>query len=228
MQRTHDWAVRCLAEHQRLDAERPGKPYQALFGVVQGAQYEDLRREAARGPDLDRPTRWPRLRRLRHRRGAGEAEPRRPSSAGSPTSCPRTSRGTCWASASPTTCSPPSPPAPTRSTACPRRGSPATPRSTRRPAGSTSPARATDATSRRSTPNATATPARTTPAPTCTTCSRPRRCWPRRCARSTTSGSSIRLVDQIRAAIAAGRFDDLREHVLGRYYSGTAACTISG
>ena len=28
----------------------------------------------------------------------------------------------------------------------------------------------------------------------------------------------IRLVDQIRAAITAGEFDDLREHVLGRYY----------
>ena len=29
----------------------------------------------------------------------------------------------------------------------------------------------------------------------------------------------IRLVDDIRAAIPAGRFDDLREHVLGRYYA---------
>ena len=29
----------------------------------------------------------------------------------------------------------------------------------------------------------------------------------------------IRLVDQIRESIYAGRFDDLREHVLGRYYS---------
>lgn len=47
IQRTHDWAVRCLAEHQRL--ARPDKPAQALFGVVQGAQYEDLRRAAARG-----------------------------------------------------------------------------------------------------------------------------------------------------------------------------------
>lgn len=45
--RTHAWARRCLVEHQRLTAERAGKPYQALFGVVQGAQYEDLRRKAA-------------------------------------------------------------------------------------------------------------------------------------------------------------------------------------
>lgn len=48
LQRTQDWAVRCLAEHDRLTASRVGKPYQALFGVVQGAQYEDLRRKAAR------------------------------------------------------------------------------------------------------------------------------------------------------------------------------------
>ena len=47
--RTHDWAVRCLSEHRRLAAARPDKPHQALFGVVQGAQYEDLRREATRG-----------------------------------------------------------------------------------------------------------------------------------------------------------------------------------
>jgi queuine tRNA-ribosyltransferase len=49
VRRTHDWAVRCLAEHRRLTEERHAKPYQALFGVVQGAQYEDLRRQAARG-----------------------------------------------------------------------------------------------------------------------------------------------------------------------------------
>ncbi|BBZ09279.1 queuine tRNA-ribosyltransferase [Mycolicibacterium doricum] len=49
VQRTHEWAVRCLAEHRRLRAKRSHKPSQALFGVVQGAQYEDLRRHAARG-----------------------------------------------------------------------------------------------------------------------------------------------------------------------------------
>ena len=46
--RTQAWAVRCLAEHARLTTARAGKPYQALFGVVQGAQYEDLRRRASR------------------------------------------------------------------------------------------------------------------------------------------------------------------------------------
>lgn len=49
VRRTHDWAVRCVAEHRRLTEVRHDKPYQALFGVVQGAQYEDLRRQAARG-----------------------------------------------------------------------------------------------------------------------------------------------------------------------------------
>jgi queuine tRNA-ribosyltransferase len=48
-QRTHRWAVRCLAEHRRRSEADPHRPPQALFGIVQGAQYEDLRREAARG-----------------------------------------------------------------------------------------------------------------------------------------------------------------------------------
>lgn len=46
--RTHPWAVRSLAEHQRLNAERSHRPPQALFGVIQGANYEDLRRECSR------------------------------------------------------------------------------------------------------------------------------------------------------------------------------------
>ncbi len=46
--RTHAWAQRCLTEHRRLTAQRPERPAQALFGVVQGAQYEDLRRQASR------------------------------------------------------------------------------------------------------------------------------------------------------------------------------------
>lgn len=46
--RTHPWALRSLTEHQRLTEERADKPYQALFGVVQGANYEDLRRKSAR------------------------------------------------------------------------------------------------------------------------------------------------------------------------------------
>ena len=45
--RTSTWAMRCLEEHVRLTHERGRKPYQALFGVIQGAQYEDLRKKAA-------------------------------------------------------------------------------------------------------------------------------------------------------------------------------------
>ncbi|WP_203567135.1 tRNA guanosine(34) transglycosylase Tgt [Aestuariimicrobium ganziense] len=48
LERTRLWAERCLAEHRRLTEQRADKPYQALFGVLQGAQYEDLRRKAAR------------------------------------------------------------------------------------------------------------------------------------------------------------------------------------
>jgi queuine tRNA-ribosyltransferase len=48
LERTRLWALRCLDEHKRLTDERASKPYQALFGVLQGAQYEDLRRKAAR------------------------------------------------------------------------------------------------------------------------------------------------------------------------------------
>lgn len=71
--RTHRWAARCLAEHARLTAARAHKPYQALFGVVQGAQYEDLR-----SPGRPRAGRvgggGAALRRFRAGRGAGEGE----------------------------------------------------------------------------------------------------------------------------------------------------------
>ena len=46
--RTHPWAVRSLAEHKRLNSERTHRPPQALFGVVQGAHFEDLRRKSAK------------------------------------------------------------------------------------------------------------------------------------------------------------------------------------
>lgn len=48
LDRTFAWAKRCVTEHQRLTEVRATKPYQALLGVIQGAQYEDLRRKAAR------------------------------------------------------------------------------------------------------------------------------------------------------------------------------------
>ncbi|MFM9376893.1 tRNA guanosine(34) transglycosylase Tgt [Gordonia sp. VNK21] len=55
LERTRQWAVRCLAEHNRLSQVRSHRPQQALWGVVQGAQYEDLRRKATRDlVELDR------------------------------------------------------------------------------------------------------------------------------------------------------------------------------
>lgn len=56
LERTRLWAIRCIEEHRRLTESRAHRPYQALFGVLQGAQYEDLRRKAARdlgGMDFD-------------------------------------------------------------------------------------------------------------------------------------------------------------------------------
>jgi tRNA-guanine transglycosylase len=40
--RTHRWAVRCLEQHSRT-----ARPYQALFGIVQGGMFSDLREESA-------------------------------------------------------------------------------------------------------------------------------------------------------------------------------------
>src|SRR5699024_3322014 len=55
VERTRRWAERCLLEHERLTQERSDKPLQSLWGVVQGAQYEDLRRQAVHGLlELDR------------------------------------------------------------------------------------------------------------------------------------------------------------------------------
>jgi queuine tRNA-ribosyltransferase len=47
LERTHAWADRCLKELECLRQANPSKPYQALFGVIQGAQYEDLRRQTS-------------------------------------------------------------------------------------------------------------------------------------------------------------------------------------
>lgn len=45
MERTHRWAVRSLRTHrQNINANKK----QAIFGIVQGGRYEDLRRESAR------------------------------------------------------------------------------------------------------------------------------------------------------------------------------------
>ena len=48
LNRTHSWAIRCLDEHQKLTGERRDKPYQALYGILQGAHYKDLRQKAAK------------------------------------------------------------------------------------------------------------------------------------------------------------------------------------
>lgn len=49
LHRTHAWAERCLARHNELNAKHngQGENLQALFGVVQGAREQDLRKESA-------------------------------------------------------------------------------------------------------------------------------------------------------------------------------------
>ncbi len=54
--RTHEWARLSKIEHDKIwqEHQQAGKPYQALWGVVQGARIEELRRESARFiSDLD-------------------------------------------------------------------------------------------------------------------------------------------------------------------------------
>lgn len=46
--RTHAWAERSLTEHKRLGVSSATGMQQALFGVVQGGAYEELRKESAR------------------------------------------------------------------------------------------------------------------------------------------------------------------------------------
>lgn len=48
LERTHAWAKRSLEHHKKLGASLATGEMQALFGVVQGGAYEDLRRESAR------------------------------------------------------------------------------------------------------------------------------------------------------------------------------------
>lgn len=58
MRRTHMWAERCLTRHRQLNSDHltAGRSPQALYGVVQGARDESLRRESASflgGMDFD-------------------------------------------------------------------------------------------------------------------------------------------------------------------------------
>lgn len=48
--RTNKWAKSCLLRHQALNSQhgKRNEPLQALFGIVQGARYEDLRRLGAK------------------------------------------------------------------------------------------------------------------------------------------------------------------------------------
>jgi len=48
MDRTHDWARKCLDKHEQLN-QSTNKPYkQFLFGIIQGANHKELRQESAK------------------------------------------------------------------------------------------------------------------------------------------------------------------------------------
>ena len=188
VERTFRWAQRCVAEHRRLTESRLGKPYQALYGVVQGANYEDLRRRAASqiaSLDFDGV-------------GIGGAMEKR--IIGDicawicdemPENRPRHVLGiaavddifACVENGGDTfDCV-----APAR---CGRPAAAATARSSRATAGTTSSAPSSKPTSGRWRKAATATPASTTRAPTWTTCCAPASSTGSRWPPSTTSGSS--------------------------------------
>lgn len=48
LERTRRWAERGLREHIRQTKLRAGRPYQALYGCLQGGYWQDLREQAAR------------------------------------------------------------------------------------------------------------------------------------------------------------------------------------
>ncbi len=209
--------MRCLAEHRRLAAADPGRNPQALFGVVQGAQYEDLRREAARGlvsivDDDGRGFDGYGI------GGALEKQNLPRSSGGSAASCPPTSRGTCWGSASPTTFS-------TAVAAGADTFDCVSPSRVARNAAVYSATGRYNITGARYRRDFTPIDAECD----CYTCAHYTRAYIHHLFKAKEILSAtlctihnerfvIRLVDQIRVAIRAGEFDELRAHVLGRYY----------
>lgn len=46
MERTHRWALECKIEHERL--QKKSRSFQALFPIIQGAMFQDLRIESAK------------------------------------------------------------------------------------------------------------------------------------------------------------------------------------
>jgi queuine tRNA-ribosyltransferase len=50
LERTHNWAERCLDRHNELNEQhiKSGEYVQALFGIVQGARHQDLRKQSAK------------------------------------------------------------------------------------------------------------------------------------------------------------------------------------
>ncbi len=47
LERTHRWAERCVKHHNELEKQKNDRPAQALFPIIQGTLFEDLRIESA-------------------------------------------------------------------------------------------------------------------------------------------------------------------------------------
>ena len=47
LERTHRWAERCVKHHNELEKQKTDRPAQALFPIIQGTLFEDLRIESA-------------------------------------------------------------------------------------------------------------------------------------------------------------------------------------
>jgi queuine tRNA-ribosyltransferase len=164
--RTHAWAKRCQAAQTRDD--------QALFGIVQGGVFADLRRESARFlTGLD----FPGYAIGGLSVGESKAEMYGMLDVTAPLLPADKPRRICWRGW---------PGGWICSTACCPRGWPATRRSLPGRGGSTCATPGSRGTRRRWRPAAVVTPARPFRGPTCGTCSRPGRCWAPAWQRSTT------------------------------------------
>lgn len=58
LERTRRWAERSLRAHAHITQERVNSPRQILFGVIQGAKYQELRKKAARDLSAMRVDEW--------------------------------------------------------------------------------------------------------------------------------------------------------------------------
>ena len=212
VERTFRWARRCVDEHQRLTADR------ARASRIRRCMAW-CRARITRICAGARPRRSPRWTSTAwasaaRSRSASSATPAR----GSATRCRRTARATCWASPPWTTSSRAWRTAATPSTAWPPHAAPATARSTRAPAGTTS-----------SAPSTSSISGRWRKGCDCYTCQHYSRAYVDHLLRAREFNGFtlatihnehffVKLLDDIRASIDGGYFDEFRDEALAHFY----------